>query len=330
MQHFSNPTLIADLKIVELTAVELLARLRSSAGAEELSAIAGVSGVVVHEKLRSTTPVRPQCPVIATHQGSVSDLVDVRLEPGQSLNALTNGIMNSSIAAATLVGLTRVNARNSVPDALVAESLAYSALQHSEQFETWLATKKPGNAKVFTLPPILAERQDDHLTLTLNRPENRNAWSTDMRDALAEQLQLALDDASIVRIKLCANGPSFGSGGDLTEFGSARDAGIAHLSRQSRSPALLMHLLRNKITAIVHGACVGAGIELPAYATKVEAHPNAFFQLPEVRFGLIPGAGGTASILQRIGRSRFNYLALSGERIDAVTALSWHLIDKIT
>ena len=54
-----------------------------------------------------------------------------------------------------------------------------------------------------------------------------------------------------------------------------------------------------------------------------------FFQLPEVAFGLIPGAGGTASMLRRVGRSRFNYLALTGTRIDAETALQWRLIDDI-
>ena len=90
-----------------------------------------------------------------------------------------------------------------------------------------------------------------------------------------------------------------------------------------------MHLLREKITAVVHGACVGAGIELPAFAGRITARSDAFFQLPEVRFGLIPGAGGTASILNRVGRSRFNYMALTSERIDAVTALKWRLIDKI-
>ena len=245
------------------------------------------------------------------------------------MDSLVNGIEQSPIAAATLVQLTRLNAHSSVIDALCAESLAYSSLQHGAKFEAWLASEKPTNVKHFSDPAILIDRSGDLLTLTLNRPANRNAWSTDMRDALAEHLQYAFDDGSISKITLRANGPSFSAGGDLTEFGSARDAGIAHVSRQTRSPAVLMHLLNEKITATLHGACVGAGIELPAFAGWIKARSDAFFQLPEVSFGLIPGAGGTASILNRVGRSRFNYMGLSGERIDVETALKWRLIDEI-
>ena len=267
--------------------------------------------------------------MIATADGANSDLVDVHVESDQSLDSLINGIEQSPIAAATLVQLTRLNERSSVIDALCAESLAYSSLQHSAKFEDWLASEKPTNVKRFSEPAILIDRSDNELTLTLNRPANRNAWSTDMRDALAEHLQYAFIDDSISRITLQGSGPSFSAGGDLTEFGSARDAGIAHVSRQTRSPAVLMYLLKEKITVLLHGACVGAGIELPAFASSIKARADAFFQLPEVAFGLIPGAGGTASILKRIGRSRFNYMALSGERISVETALKWNLIDEI-
>ena len=301
----------------------------SAAACEELSPVAGVSGVIVTDELTDNASLKPACPVISSAVGATSELIDVRIESDQSLDVLIDGIERSPIAAAILVQLTRINARSSIMDGLCAESLAYSSLQHSAQFKRWLATDKPNNVKQFSEPAILIDRSGDDLTLTLNRPANRNAWSTDMRDALAEHLQYAFDDHTIAHITLHANGPAFSAGGDLTEFGSARDAGVAHVSRQTRSPAVLMHLLSEKITAAVHGACVGAGIELPAFASRVTARSDAFFQLPEVAFGLIPGAGGTASMLNRIGRSRFNYMALSGERIGAETALKWRLIDEI-
>ena len=72
---------------------------------------------------------------------------------------------------------------------------------------------------------------------------------------------------------------------------------------------------------------MGAGIELPAFARRVVAAEDAFFQLPELSLGLIPGAGGTVSIPRRIGRQRTARLALSGERLDAATALEWGLVD---
>ena len=118
-------------------------------------------------------------------------------------------------------------------------------------------------------------------------------------------------------------------GGDLDEFGEAADAGLAHASRLTRSAGAALHALRDRVEARLHGACVGAGIELPAFVNRVVARDDAFFQLPEVSMGLVPGAGGTASILPRIGRRRLAYMALTGVRIDAATALEWGLVDEI-
>ena len=80
---------------------------------------------------------------------------------------------------------------------------------------------------------------------------------------------------------------------------------------------------------MVHGACVGAGIELPAFAGRVVASRDAWFALPEVAMGLVPGAGGTVSLPRRIGAQRTAWLALTGRRIDAETALAWGLVDEL-
>jgi enoyl-CoA hydratase/carnithine racemase len=79
----------------------------------------------------------------------------------------------------------------------------------------------------------------------------------------------------------------------------------------------------------VHGACVGAGVELPAFAARVVAREDARFWLPELSMGLVPGAGGTVSLPRRIGRQRTAWLALSGAQLDASTALRWGLVDEI-
>ena len=79
----------------------------------------------------------------------------------------------------------------------------------------------------------------------------------------------------------------------------------------------------------VHGTCVGAGVELPAFAARVVADPETTFRLPEVGMGLIPGAGGTVSITRRIGRQQTACLALLGEAIDATEALALGLVDEI-
>jgi enoyl-CoA hydratase/carnithine racemase len=83
------------------------------------------------------------------------------------------------------------------------------------------------------------------------------------------------------------------------------------------------------VTVELHGACVGAGVEIPALAGRVFATPDTRVRLPEVAMGLIPGAGGTASLPRRIGRHRTAWLGLVGAWLDATTALAWGLVDEI-
>jgi enoyl-CoA hydratase/carnithine racemase len=149
-----------------------------------------------------------------------------------------------------------------------------------------------------------------------------------MRHALLEALQIAQFDEQI-HVEIDAEGPSFSTGGDLDEFGSATDPGAAHLIRVSASVGQLIHRLRARVVVRVHGACLGAGIELPAFAGRIVAAPDAVFGLPEVAMGLIPGAGGTVSIPARIGRARTFWLAVSGEHINAATAREWGLVDEV-
>ena len=130
-------------------------------------------------------------------------------------------------------------------------------------------------------------------------------------------------------VELSAAGPSFSAGGDLDEFGTAADPALAHVVRVAASAGVALHRVRDRVTARLHGACVGAGIEIPAFAGRVVAVADAYFQLPELGLGLIPGAGGTVSMTRRIGRRRLFWMALTGERIDVATALAWGLIDAV-
>jgi enoyl-CoA hydratase/carnithine racemase len=258
-----------------------------------------------------------------------TDLVDVVVDSEAEAERLADVVARQPLAAVLLVQLLRHNARATVADGLLAESLAYSALQHSAGFRAWLAARRPRLPRTDDTPPVLVSREGDVLHITLNRPRQRNAWSAAMRDALCEALHLLADDASLVRAVLAGAGTGFCAGGDLDEFGAAGDAAAAHVARTTRSAGALLYQLRDRVHVHVHGACVGAGIELPAFAGHVTARADAFFQLPEVAMGLLPGAGGTVSILGRIGRQRTAWLALGGHRIDAATALAWGLVDRI-
>ena len=150
-----------------------------------------------------------------------------------------------------------------------------------------------------------------------------------MRDGLVAALQLAHADPSVETVELRGAGRSFCSGGDLSEFGTAPDPATAHAVRVAAGAAAWMERCAPRAVARVHGACIGAGMELAAFAGRVTAAPDARFCLPEVSMGLVPGAGGTVSVPRRIGRRRAALLALTGQTLDAATALDWGLIDEI-
>lgn len=229
-----------------------------------------------------------------------------------------------------------------MPAALVAESATYSTLQGGPEFGDWRRrnpVRMPppaaaasqaddhGPARAYPVR-VQLERVGDELRITLARPSRRNVLDSLMRDALADALTAAACDPTC-QVVLRGLGPDFCAGGDLDEFGSRPDPATAHVIRLTRSPARLMHSVAARTTAYVHGSCLGAGVELPAFAGRVVAAEGARFGLPEVTLGLVPGAGGTASVPRRIGRWRTAYLALAGHVADADEALRWGLVDAV-
>jgi enoyl-CoA hydratase/carnithine racemase len=175
---------------------------------------------------------------------------------------------------------------------------------------------------------VRIERVGQQLTITLSRPAVRNALDRAMRDQLLDALAVAEADPSL-RVVLRGDGSSFCSGGDLDEFGTHPGPAEAHAIRLRRSIGAALHRVAGRTTALVHGPCAGSGVELPAFAGRVVAHPDTTFELPELMMGLIPGAGGTVSVPARVGRHRTAWLVLTGRRIDAATARAWGLVDEI-
>jgi enoyl-CoA hydratase/carnithine racemase len=233
------------------------------------------------------------------------------------------------LAAAVLTQVLRLSLALPFEAALAAESLAYSMLLAGEEFRSWRVAHPP---RLRPPPPearVRLAREGEALAIWLARPGARNAVDARMRDDLVEALEFALIDPGAPPVVLRGEGPAFCAGGDLDEFGTARDPSAAHAIRMARSAARLVHRLGSRVGVRLHGACIGAGIEIPAAAGRVVAAPDAYFQLPEVGMGLIPGAGGAATIPRRIGRHRTAWLALSGARLDAATALAWGLIDTL-
>jgi hypothetical protein len=224
--------------------------------------------------------------------------------------------------------LLRVTEQLDVPRGLVAESAVYSLLQGGEEFQRWLESTPPRPSSMTTGPPVLVDDDGTTVSLILNRPEVHNAYNAAMRDMLVSLLRslLTVEERLVV---VTGSGPTFCSGGDLSEFGTGPGPLESHAIRVRRSPAALLHNLGARSAAQIHGSCIGAGVELPSFCAHVTAAANTTFRLPEIGMGLVPGAGGTVGIMRRIGRRRLAYLALTGTELDVDRALAWSLVDEI-
>lgn len=230
----------------------------------------------------------------------------------------------AAVAAALMIRTRRPD--GDVFAGLVAESTTYSALQAGPEFRRWLAGRDAVAADD-TEPRLRVERRERVTEIVLTRPAKHNAVDARMRDALYEALTDELLSSGPIVVR--GDGPSFCSGGDLDEFGTLDDVASAHLVRLGRSLAWRFAQLRGRLVVGLHGTCLGAGIELPAFAANVVAADDAELGLPELGLGLVPGAGGTVSIPHRCGRHRLLELLLLAGTIPASTALEWGLVDEI-
>jgi enoyl-CoA hydratase/carnithine racemase len=249
---------------------------------------------------------------------------------------LRAAVARSPRAAVACGQLLRQTAELGTGPGLAAEAAMYSVLLGGPEFARWLAARAlraPGAPRPAPAPPgpaVRMTRAGGHLSIVLDDPGRRNALSVRLREALLEAVLLADADETITDVEINGAGPAFCSGGDLDEFGAATDLVAAYLVRLARAPWRVIDRISDRVTVRVHGACIGAGTEMAAFGGRVVAAPGAFFALPEVGMGLVPGAGGSVSVPRRIGRWRAAWLMLTGERLAAPAALRWGLVDELT
>jgi hypothetical protein len=285
-------------------------------------------GVGHHAPARRVRPLAKALSLSVVPEGDGVAAYVVTKDVDDVVATLRSAVAARPQAAVALAGLVRATSRLDVRSGLTAEAATYSTLLGGSELLQWL-DGRDRRPRPDPEPTIRADRQGDRLSITLDRPERHNAMNAAMRDALVEVLAVPLADPAIATIELRGAGKSFCSGRDLDEFGIAVDPVAAYLVRLDRSPWWLLHRLQDRTRVHVHGACIGAGLEIAAFAGHVSADPDTVFSLPEVSMGLVPGAGGTVSVVRRIGRWRAAWMMLTGERISAETALDWGLIDAV-
>ena len=162
--------------------------------------------------------------------------------------------------------------------------------------------------------------------LTLNRPQLRNAFNASLMVALSYTVARLDADPDIRAIVLTGAGKVFCAGMDLGEFANGEgekavfDSGLPEFTRQMR---------KTPIIAAVRGAALAGGFEIMLACDLVVAAQDAIFGLPEVRVGLIAGAGGVAHLPNRIPVALAREILLLGAPVDAKRAFETGLINRI-
>jgi hypothetical protein len=286
-------------------------------------------GVIDLDRADDGPLVLPAFPLVgvgdATHP--LAAQLDALVEAPVTLTGLVDTVCANPAAAAIAVQTLRLLDTLAIPAALVAESIAYGLLQGGGEHAAWREAR--GAAATVPAGEVLVSRDGGRLDIRMSRDGANNAIDRTMRDGLREAFELAALDPDIELVTLRGVGRVFSVGADLVEFGTTRDPPTAHAIRMATLPAHAIARCAEKLEVHVQGACVGSALEMAAFARRITAGPRAWFQLPELPMGVIPGAGGCVSVPRRIGRQRAALMILSGRRVDVRTALAWGLVDAI-
>ncbi len=178
-------------------------------------------------------------------------------------------------------------------------------------------------------PLMLRNDTGGMTTLTLNRPKQFNALSMDMLDALQAALDNIADDPSIRVVIIAANGKAFCPGHDLKEMLANRTQEfVGSLFDKCCKVMMSITRLPQPVIARVHGIATAAGCQLVAACDLAVASTDARFATSGVNFGLFCATPGVA-VSRNVTRKQALEMLMTGEFIDAATALQWGLVNRI-
>ena len=171
---------------------------------------------------------------------------------------------------------------------------------------------------------VLSETAGGVLTLTLNRPEKKNALTRAMYQALGEAIDGAADDPDVRCVLIQANGDMFTAGNDLGSF-AAVNSGETPSGERRGGSALITALARARIpvVAAVNGRAVGVGTTMLLHCDLVYVGEDALLTTPFVNLALVPEAASSMILPTRIGHARAFAMFVLGEAVDGGTAAAW-------
>lgn len=168
---------------------------------------------------------------------------------------------------------------------------------------------------------LLEEARNGVLTLTLNRPERRNAIDPGLRDALAASVSCAATDETVTGLVITGAGGAFCAGGDIASFDELHDArAYRHVSHQLTQLIESIERLEKPVVAAIDGVVTGAGLALALACDWRVGAPTARFLFREGRIGLVPTHGGVTRLVKLLGLARAKEALLGGDDLDARAA----------
>ncbi len=178
---------------------------------------------------------------------------------------------------------------------------------------------------------ILVERDGAVAVITLNRPSVLNALNAALLDEVSTALhELERDDATRAVVITGAGDRAFAAGADIAELNALKNAiDGADKARTGQLLTLQIERMNTPVIVAVNGFALGGGCELAMAGDIRIASEKAKFGQPEVNLGLIPGYGGSQRTTRLVGKGMAMFLCLSGEIIDAQTALRIGLVDRV-
>ncbi len=175
--------------------------------------------------------------------------------------------------------------------------------------------------------PVLAHDSGAVRVIRINRPAKRNALNLEVKDLLSQHLQRADADPDVRAIVLTGDARAFVAGTDIAEM--AELTPTDHLVRETGRVFTVLDELDTPVIAAVEGYALGGGCELAMACDFAVAGESAKFGQPEIRVGLIPGAGGLSRLVQRAGRARALRMALTGEPVTAADAKEIGIVSDV-
>jgi enoyl-CoA hydratase len=179
------------------------------------------------------------------------------------------------------------------------------------------------------MDPIRNERQGETAVLTLDRPKALNALDTATLESLIQCCDAVRADSTLRAVVVTGAGRAFVAGADVGEMRRHSPLEAEAFSRLGHRAMSALESLPVPVIAAVNGYALGGGCELALACDWIYASAKARFGLPEVGLGLIPGFGGTTRLSRRVGLAWAKEIALTGEAIDAETALRIGLANRV-